>query len=120
MPGTSPFLRVATAELEIGGTVVRVGEAVTVNYESALRDPDAFPEPDRLDLRRRPAPGTSIYFGHGPHYCLGSGIARAQLEIGLWELFYRFPTLRLAVGEDELRWRDDSVLGGFIEVPVAW
>jgi cytochrome P450 len=120
MPGTSPFLRIATAELELGGTVLRPGEAVTVNYESALRDPDVFSEPDRLDLARRPQPGTSIYFGHGPHYCLGSGIARAQLEIGLWELFYRFPTLRLAVDENELRWRDDSALGGFVEVPVAW
>jgi cytochrome P450 len=120
MPGTSPFLRIATAELEIGGTALRAGEAVTVNYESALRDPEAFSEPERLDVRRRPQPGTSLYFGHGAHYCLGSGIARAQLEIGLWELFHKFPTLRLAVDPGELRWRDDAALGGFTEVPVTW
>ncbi|SHH24826.1 cytochrome P450 RapN/nocardicin N-oxygenase [Jatrophihabitans endophyticus] len=120
MPGTSPFLRVATEDLDIAGCPVRAGEAVTVNYESAHRDPTVFRDADRLDLRRRSPAGSSLYFGFGPHFCLGAQIARTQLEVGLAALLARFPALRLAVPPAELAWRDDAALGGFAAVPVTW
>nr|MDT0664927.1 cytochrome P450 [Micromonospora sp. DSM 115978] len=77
-----------------------------------------FDDPDRLDLRRVAPP--HVAFGAGPHYCIGAGLARAEIEIGIQTLFARVPTLRLAVPKSELQWKDFAALGGWERVPVTW
>jgi cytochrome P450 len=80
--------RRALADVELSGGTVRAGEKVIPVLASAMRDPAAFPESDRLDIRREP---TTVWFGAGPHFCLGSPLARVELEITLSTLFARFP-----------------------------
>lgn len=118
IPGVSPFPRIATSEVKLGDAVIPEGSAVVVHYETALRDPSVFDDPDRFDVHRKPA--SQVFFGHGPHFCLGAPVARAELEIGVWGLFERFPKLALAISPKELRWKDYAALGNFEEFPVTW
>jgi len=61
---------------------------------AANRDPSQFDDPDRFDVRRRPA--STLTFGFGQHFCLGAHLARAEIEISLKALLSRLPRLRLA------------------------
>src|SRR4029453_17332974 len=81
IPGVSPFPRIATTDIELHGEVIPKGSAVVVHYETALRDPAVYEDPDRFDIRR--AQRSQVWFGHGPHFCLGAPVARAELGIGL-------------------------------------
>ncbi|MFJ4191330.1 cytochrome P450 [Kitasatospora sp. NPDC089509] len=90
-------LRYATEDLEVGDVVIRRGEALLASYSAAGRDAGHYPDADRFDLTRQPA--RHLSFGHGPHFCLGSGLARLEAETALRHLFGRFPGLAPAAGE---------------------
>ena len=84
--------RIAYADVEIGRRPIRRGESVTLLLGSANRDSDVFPDPDRLNIARRP--NRHLAFGRGIHYCLGAPLAVAQGGIALRILFERGPHLR--------------------------
>ncbi|WP_228981149.1 cytochrome P450 [Streptomyces sp. DH12] len=111
-------LRVALEDVELGGEVIRAGETVTLSLEAANRDPERFPDPDALDLRRR-AIG-HLGFGHGVHQCLGQQLARVEMRVALPALVHRFPDLRLAVDPAEVPLRTDMNIYGVHRLPVAW
>ncbi|MDJ0462068.1 cytochrome P450 [Streptomyces sp. H27-C3] len=110
--------RVATENVEIDGVMVRAGEAVHVSYLAANRDPEMYDRPDALDLER----GTPHHmgFGYGTHHCLGSHLARMELQVAIGTLLERFPRLRLAVREDEIDWNTGSIWRYPQTLPVAW
>ena len=91
---TQLTLRVAREDCELGGRPVRRGQGVAGLIGAANRDPEQFPDPDRLDLARSPNPHLS--FGHGVHFCLGAPLARLDAQVAIGELVRRFPRLRLA------------------------
>ena len=72
--------RTALEDVEVGGTAVRKGEAVLCLLGAANRDPEVYPEPDRLDITRQNIRPLS-FFG-GIHFCLGAQLARNEAEIG--------------------------------------
>ncbi len=90
-------LRYATEDIEVGDVVIRRGEALLASYAAAGRDAGHHPDADRFDVTRRPNRHLSL--GHGPHFCLGSGLARLEAETALRHLFGRFPGLALAEGD---------------------
>jgi cytochrome P450 len=110
--------RVATADVLVGGAQIRAGDGVIVTNDSGNRDPAAFPDPDRLDLHR-PA-RHHLAFGFGPHQCLGQPLARAELQIVYGTLYRRLPTLRLAVGRDQIDFKNDMLVYGVHRLPVEW
>ncbi|MFF9342783.1 MULTISPECIES: cytochrome P450 [unclassified Streptomyces] len=110
--------RIAMEDVEVGGVRIPEGDAVYVSYLAANRDPDVFPEPDRLDFDRAHNP--HVAFGHGPHYCPGATLARLESEILLGSLWTRFPGLRLAVPEEALRWQRGALIRGPETLPVTW
>ena len=77
-----------------GDRVIRRGESVTLLLGSANRDPAAFPNPDRLDIARRP--NRHLAFGRGIHFCLGAPLAMAQGGLALRLLFEHCIDWRLA------------------------
>jgi cytochrome P450 len=117
-PGALISPRIATADIRVGDTLVAEKSAVVLHTGSACRDETVFADPDRLDVTREPI--SQVTFGHGPHFCPGAALARAEMQIGLRRLFERFPTLRLAVEPETLRWKDYAGLGGFESLPVTW
>ncbi|MBT2231939.1 cytochrome P450 [Nonomuraea sp. NEAU-A123] len=110
--------RTALTDVEIGGQVIAAGETVVLALPVANRDPEHFPDPDKLDMDRS-ATG-HLAFGHGIHQCLGQQLARAELRIALTALFERFPDLRLAVPAAEVPTRDRMAVYGVDRLPVAW
>ncbi|KZB86914.1 cytochrome P450 [Amycolatopsis regifaucium] len=110
--------RTALEDVEVGGQLIKAGQAVALSAGAANRDPLKFPEPDRLDLRRNAAGHAA--FGHGVHQCLGQQLARVQMKVAFAGLLARFPSLRLAVPADEVPLRTDSDIYGVYALPVAW
>ena len=71
--------------MEVGGRCIRTGQRTTLWMISANRDAAAFPEPDRFDVTRSPSHHDSLGAG-GPHYCLGTGLARMEARVLFEEL----------------------------------
>ncbi|MDX6742745.1 cytochrome P450 [Actinocorallia sp. A-T 12471] len=78
------FCRTATQDIERHGVRISAGDRVMLLFGSANRDPSAFPDPDRFDVRRDPA--GHLAFGTGPHVCLGAWLARIELRVALTAL----------------------------------
>ncbi|MFG1795192.1 cytochrome P450 [Nocardia sp. NPDC049149] len=113
------FARVATEDVTLsGGIIVRAGESVVVNTQSANRDEAVFDRPEDLDLTREHNP--HMAFGHGIHHCLGAQLARLELQVALGTLLRRFPELRLAVPAEDVPWKTGLLVRGPKALPVKW
>lgn len=93
--------RFAAEDTDLCGVTIPKGEPVTAVIAAANRDPRAFTDPDRIDLGRRD--NAHLGYAHGPHFCLGAPLARAQVEIALAALLRRFPRLAVAADPETLR-----------------
>src|SRR3546814_6770199 len=89
----SSDLRTATRDIEPGDQHVRAGDKVVMWFGAANRDPSVFADPHSLDLLRDPNP--HLAFGIGPHFCLGSHLARLEMSEMLRLLLERAPDLRI-------------------------
>jgi len=105
--------RVTTAEIAINGRTYPTGTFLTLGVGAANRDPAQFPDPDRLDVGRKP--NRHVAFGHGDHACAGMNVARLEARIAIGRLLARFPRIAPA-GAPE---RDRRVrFRGFKRLPV--
>ena len=108
--------RIATTDVEVDGTVIEAGEQVAVVIGACNRDPDHFPDPDRLDLSRED--NRHLSFAAGAHYCLGAALARLEAQVAVGTLVRRLENLELVTTEP--RYRDHFVLRGVHELRVAF
>jgi cytochrome P450 len=105
--------RITTAPIELGGRTFPIGTFITLGVGAANRDPAQFPDPDRLDVGRKP--NRHVAFGHGDHACAGMNVARMEARIAFGRLLARFPRIDLAgVPERDRRVR----FRGFRHLPV--
>ena len=96
------FRRTATEDTEIGGVPIAKGERVVVWFAAANRDPETFPEPDRLVLTRKRDEHAAFGRG-GPHFCLGAHLARLEIAIMVEELVKRVDKVELLAPPRRLR-----------------
>ncbi|WP_406156388.1 cytochrome P450 [Streptomyces canus] len=115
-PALLAIRRFPVEDVTVGGVTVPAGETVWVSPSAANRDPDRFPDPDRLDLARDASGHLAL--GHGIHYCLGAPLARAETEIALAALLERFPDLALA--EPTPKWRNSLRARGLLALQVSY
>jgi cytochrome P450 len=106
--------RVAWDDVEVAGVPVAGGERIVAYLGAGNRDPERFPDPDRLDLTR--PDNAPLSFGGGIHYCLGAPLARLEAQIAIPALLARFPRLALA-GEPGRR--DSLAIRGYTTLPVS-
>jgi cytochrome P450 len=111
--------RYAREDVQIGGIPIAKGEPVTAAIVSANRDPRAFDDPDHLDISRPPGASGHLGFGHGPHFCLGAPLARAETEVALAALLRRFPDLALAVAPQDVPRSPDPGTWRLTSLPVT-
>jgi hypothetical protein len=110
--------RLATADIEIGGQLVRAGEAVVLATGTANRDASVFDNPDQFDITRDAR--AHLAFSYGAHQCLGQAIARIELQSAIRTIFQRIPTLRVAVPVEQLPFKNDRSLYGLHALPLTW
>ena len=107
------FIRTPNRDIEIRGKKIRAGEHLVMFYPSANRDPEAFENPDRLDIER--APKRHLAFGTGPHICLGMHLARLELKVMFEQFLRRVEKVEIA-GEPERVYGIPT--GGYKHLPV--
>ncbi|MYT14304.1 cytochrome P450 [Streptomyces sp. SID4951] len=110
--------RVATEDVELGGSLIKAGDVLVALCNVANRDPVVFPDGDELDMQR--GARHQLAFGYGAHQCLGQNLARMELEIVYSTLLRRIPTLRSAVPTADLMFKHDADIYGIHEFPVTW
>lgn len=110
-------LRFAVTDIKVGDVTVPAGDAIITTYAAAGLDPVRYgPDADVFDAAR--GAEDHLAFGIGVHRCIGAPLARVEALTALPALFGRFPGMRLAVGEDELRQVPSFIAFGWQEVPV--
>jgi cytochrome P450 family 142 subfamily A polypeptide 1 len=110
--------RTATQDVELHGAKIRAGDKLVLLYPSANRDEDVFADPFRFDVER--APNEHLAFGgYGPHFCLGSSLARLELRVFFEELLARLPDVALASDEPPPM-RPSNFITGIDALPVTF
>jgi cytochrome P450 len=87
------FRRTVAADVDLDGHRLRAGDDVVLFYCSANRDETVFADPDAFDITRRPNPHVG-FGGGGPHFCLGTALARQEMTVLFRELLTRLPAIR--------------------------
>jgi pimeloyl-[acyl-carrier protein] synthase len=108
--------RVATAPIELRGQVIEAGQNVSLLFGSANRDADQFSDPDRFDISRYP--NRHLTFAHGPHFCLGSALARNVAQCAIMRLIERCDGLE-RIGDD-VQWNEGFSFRSVKTLPVTF
>ena len=93
-PAFAHFRRTATCDTELAGQKIRKGEKVVMWYVSSNRDESRYDNPDRFDVRRNP--DHQAFGAGGRHFCLGTALARLELNILFEETLARYPEMEFA------------------------
>ena len=109
--------RFVSRDIELGGVQLKKGDKIMPMLAAANLDPQANPQPQTLDLARKP--NRHLAFGTGIHFCLGHQLARIEGACALKALFGRWPKLKLAVDESQIRWRKRPGLRAIAYLPVT-
>ncbi|MEZ4570863.1 MAG: cytochrome P450 [Thermomicrobiales bacterium] len=92
--------RIAMEDMELHGQQIKAGDNINLMIASANRDPRQFDDPDTYVINRRP--NRHLTFAHGPHFCLGSALARNVSQIAVLTAIQRLDNLQLV--SDEIEW----------------
>jgi len=106
--------RLAPADIQLGGKTIRKRQAVIAVMGAGNRDPERFPDPNRLDLARRD--NRHLAFGWAAHFCFGAPLARLEGQIAFATLLKRFP--KLALESRPITWRENLGLRGLTALHV--
>ncbi|MGQ0625247.1 MAG: cytochrome P450 [Sporichthyaceae bacterium] len=109
------FRRTARKDTELRGQFIAEGEKVVMFYRSANFDDTVFTDPYRFDVARTVNPHLG-FGGGGPHFCLGSQVAKVQLRAIFDQLLHRLPNLR--VGQPE--YLAGNFINGIKRLPVTY
>jgi cholest-4-en-3-one 26-monooxygenase len=115
---TSPIIhfgRTATKDVEIRGKRIREGDALALFYPSANRDEEIFDDPFEFRIDRHPNP--HLGFGVGEHFCLGSHVARLEMQVAYKHLLPRIEEIELAGPVSRLH---SGLVGGVKHLPIRY
>jgi pimeloyl-[acyl-carrier protein] synthase len=108
--------RLAPDDLELGGKQIKKRQAVMAVMAAANRDPDRFPDPDKLDIMRQD--NRHVAFGWGAHFCFGAPLARIEGQIAFEEMLRTFPQWSLE--PQQLAWRTNLGLRGLKSLRIGF
>jgi len=92
-PAFAHFRRTATCDAELAGVPICKGDKVVMWYASSNRDESRYEDPDRFDVRRNPE--HQAFGAGGRHFCLGTALARLELNVMFEETLKRYPAMEL-------------------------
>jgi pimeloyl-[acyl-carrier protein] synthase len=108
--------RLAPEDVEMGGRLIRKGQAVMAVMAAANRDPERFPDPDRFDVSR--TDNRHLAFGYAAHFCFGAALARVEGQEVFEAIARRLYDLELQPGT--LTWRNNLGLRGMTALPIKF
>jgi len=108
--------RIAPADLQLGGKTIQKGSRVVAVLAAANRDPNRFPDPDRLDLLR--TDNRHLAFGWAAHFCFGAPLARMEGQIAFKTLLRRLSGPALL--DTTLDWRGNAGLRGLTALNISF
>jgi pimeloyl-[acyl-carrier protein] synthase len=108
--------RMAPGDVELGGRLIRKRQAVIAVMGAGNRDPERFPEPDRLDIVRQD--NRHLAFGWAGHFCFGAPLARIEGQLAFAAMARRMPEMNLL--PEPLTWRANLGLRGLTRLPVEF
>lgn len=108
--------RLAPEDVMLGGKLIRKRQAVIAVMGAANRDPERFPEPDRLDITR--PDNRHVAFAWASHFCFGAPLARIEGQTVIRAVATRMPNLQLA--PQKIRWRENLGLRGMLALHVTF
>jgi pimeloyl-[acyl-carrier protein] synthase len=108
--------RIAPGDMQLGGKTIEKGSRVVAVLAAANRDPNRFPDPDRLDLLR--PDNRHLAFGWAAHFCFGAPLARTEAQIAFNSLLGRLS--RPVLLDDALEWRANAGLRGLTALRVGF
>ena len=108
--------RICREDTELGGKLIRKGQAVIAVMAAGNRDPERFPDPDRLDLGR--TDNRHLAFGWASHFCFGAPLARIEGQLVFEALVRR--TTNMAITTSPIVWRDNLGLRGLTALQVTF
>jgi pimeloyl-[acyl-carrier protein] synthase len=108
--------RLAPGDVVLGGKTIRERQAVIAVMGAANRDPERFPEPDRLDVCRQD--NRHLAFAWAAHFCFGAPLARLEGHVAFETMLRRMPNLRLEPGP--VKWRANLGFRGLTTLPVTF
>lgn len=106
-PGPGLF-RLAKVDAEVAGVKVPAASIVWLLGAAANRDPAYFPDPTTFDLER-PNAKAALSFGHGPHFCIGASLARAEGRCGVEALLRRLDDIQIDPEHPEVNWTPNLI-----------
>ena len=95
-------------DTEYNGCPIKAGERVLMNFPGANRDPEVFPDADKVILDRQQ--NRHLAFGAGIHRCAGSNLARMELRVAVEEWLEQIPEYEL-VDPTLVTWAGGQVRG---------
>jgi cytochrome P450 len=114
----APFTsRVLIEPVEFRDVEFPAGSVIFASAWNANRESEGDEQPEAFDITAPRGSAKSLTFGAGPHFCLGSNLARAELQEGLAFLARRMPRLEL---DGEPRYGTITGLYGMESLPVRW
>jgi pimeloyl-[acyl-carrier protein] synthase len=108
--------RIAPADFELGGKKIQKGSRIVVVLAAANRDPNRFPDPNRLDLLRED--NRQVAFGWAAHFCFGAPLARMEGQIAFNTLLRRLVNPVLL--EETLSWRSNAGLRSLTSLKIGF
>jgi cholest-4-en-3-one 26-monooxygenase len=109
--------RTAQVDTELHGDTIKKGDKVALWYIAADHDPDVFNDPHTFQVTRKPADELVAFGGGGPHFCLGTHLARLEIQVMFEELLNRVPEMSLDGPVERLR---SNFINGIKHMPVKF
>jgi cytochrome P450 len=109
--------RICPRDTELGGKLIRKGQAVIAVMAAGNRDPERFSEPDRLDITR--ADNRHLAFGWASHFCFGAALARIEGQLVFEAIARRTSNLSLEP-QRSIVWRENLGLRGLISLNITF
>ncbi|HTC93251.1 MAG TPA: cytochrome P450 [Terriglobales bacterium] len=108
--------RLAPEDTILGGKRIQKRQAVIAVMAAANRDPERFPDPDRLDITR--TDNRHLAFGWAAHFCFGAALARVEGQTAFELMLRRLPNWTLE--PEPLVWRTNLGLRGLTRLPIRF
>lgn len=106
--------RIALDDIKVDDTLIPAGSKIMLLLGAASRDPERYPDPDRLDLRRTDV--KPLAFGAGPHYCIGAMLGKMEGRLVFTEMLRRYR--RISLADETLVWRPHVNFRGLSRLPL--